>query len=177
MGILLAQDKIRYKNTKIPLFQRYYRIAQESNNPLKQLIFRILFCVSKRMRGIEISYKTKIGPGLYVGHAYCITINEACVLGSNINIHKGATIGQENRGGRKGVPTIGNCVYIGINSTIVGKITIGDDVMIAPNSFVNCDIPSHSLVFGNPCIIKHKDNAVEGYVNNIVEEIKSSTKI
>ena len=65
----------------------------------------------------------------------------------------------------KGTPIIGNDVWIGVNSTVVGKITIGDDVLIAPNSYVNCDIPSHSVVFGNPCIIKHRDNATEGYVN------------
>lgn len=44
---------------------------------------------------------------------------------------------------------IGNRVWIGINAAIVGGITIGDDVLIAPNSFVNQDIPSHSVVFGN----------------------------
>lgn len=54
---------------------------------------------------------------------------------------------------------------MGINSTVVGAITIGDDVLIAPNTYVNCDIPSHSIVFGNPCVIKHKDNAMEGYIN------------
>ena len=74
-----------------------------------------------------------------------------------------------NRGKRKGYPTIGDRVWIGINSAIVGKVTIGDDVLIAPNSFVNIDIPSHSVVFGNPCIIKHRDRATEGYVNNIKE--------
>lgn len=68
-------------------------------------------------------------------------------------------------GGRKGTPRIGNEVWIGVNVTIVGKITIGDDVLIAPNTYVNCDIPSHSIVFGNPCIIKHRDNATEGYIN------------
>ena len=41
--------------------------------------------------------------------------------------------------------------------------------MIAPNSFVNVDVPSHSVVFGNPCIIKHRDWATEGYINNFVE--------
>lgn len=41
--------------------------------------------------------------------------------------------------------------------------------MIAPNSFVNVDIPSYSVVFGNPCVIKHRDWATEEYVNNIVE--------
>ena len=55
---------------------------------------------------------------------------------------------------------------MGIGSTIVGNITIGDDVLIAPNSFVNCDVPAHSVVFGNPCVIKPKENATEGYANN-----------
>lgn len=45
---------------------------------------------------------------------------------------------------------------------------IGDDVLIAPNSFVNVDVPSHSVVLGNPCIIKSKENATEGYINRIV---------
>lgn len=45
---------------------------------------------------------------------------------------------------------------------------IGNDVLIAPNAFVNCDIPDHSIVFGNPCIIKPKNNATEGYINNKV---------
>lgn len=103
---------------------------------------------------------------MYIGHCQCITINKKAVLGANINIHKGVTIGQENRGKRKGAPIIGNLVWIGVNATIVGRISIGDDVLIAPNTYVNCDVPNHSVVFGNPCIIKHKDNATEGYVNN-----------
>lgn len=112
--------------------------------------------------------KTNIGPGLYIGHPYGITINPRAVIGKNCNIHRGVLIGQENRGKRKGVPTIGNNVWIGINAVVVGKITIGDDVMIAPNSFVNCDIPSHSIVFGNPCVIKHRENATESYINNAI---------
>lgn len=107
--------------------------------------------------------------GIYIGHAYNITINCRAKIGRNCNIHKGVVIGQVNRGPRKGYPTIGDRVWIGINSAIVGNVTIGDDVLIAPNSFVNIDIPSHSVVFGNPCVIKHRDWATEGYVNNIVE--------
>lgn len=70
--------------------------------------------------------------------------------------------------GRQGTPVIGNEVWIGINATIVGKINIRDDVLIAPNRYVNCDVPSHSIVFGNPCIIKHRENATEGYINRRV---------
>lgn len=63
------------------------------------------------------------------------------------------------------MPTIGDEAWIGVNTTIVSKVIIGDDVLIAPNAFVNCDIPSHSVVFGNPYIIKHRDNSTEGYIN------------
>lgn len=103
---------------------------------------------------------------MYLGHCQCITINPETKIGCNVNIHKGVTIGQENRGKRKGAPIIGNSVWIGVNATIVGHVIIGDDVLIAPNSYVNCDVPSHSVVFGNPCIVKSKENATEGYVNN-----------
>ena len=98
----------------------------------------------------------------------CITINKDAILGRNINLHKGVTIGQENRGPRKGCPVISDNVWIGMNVTIVGKIHIGTDVLIAPNTFVNCDVPDHSVVFGNPCIIKHRDWATEGYLHNTV---------
>ncbi len=105
---------------------------------------------------------------MYIGHPFCITINPKTKIGKNCNIHKGVTIGQENRGERKGAPTIGNSVWIGVNTTIVGNITIGDDVLIAPNTYVNRDIPSHSIVFGNPCIVKYRENATADYVNNKV---------
>ena len=132
-----------------------------------RLIYRKLFAFYKRINHIELHYNTRIGDGLYIGHPYGITINPQAVIGMNCNIHKGVTIGQENRGRRAGTPTIGNKVWIGVNATVVGNITIGDDVLIAPNSYVNCDVPSHSVVFGNPCIIKHRDNATEKYINNI----------
>lgn len=54
------------------------------------------------------------------------------------------TIGQENRGKRKGAPIIGNEVWIGVNATIVGAVHIGNDVLIGPNTYINCDIPDHS---------------------------------
>ena len=104
-----------------------------------------------------------------MGHAYCININPNSVIGKNCNIHKGVTIGQENRGERKGAPVIGNEVWIGINTTIVGHVHIGNDVLIAPNSYVNCDIPDHSVVFGNPCIIKANPQATESYINRKIE--------
>ena len=141
------------------------RKCQTCRNPLTKPFYRLVFSVLKSKWHIELSEKVLIGPGLYLGHPYCITINPKTIIGKNCNIHKGATLGQENRGARKGAPTIGNKVWIGINAT--GNVVIGDDVLIAPNSYVNCNVPSHSIVLGNPCIIKHKENATDGYINHL----------
>ena len=150
----------------VMLLLKYFRKCQFLSGG--GIINRFLFKLIKRRMNVELFGKTDIGRGLYIGHPYGITINSDVVIGKNCNIHKGVLIGQENRGSRKGTPIIGNCVWIGVNAAIVGKVNIGDDVLIAPNSYVNCDVPSHSVVFGNPCIIKHKDNATEGYINNKV---------
>ena len=169
MKEIIKKDIVRYNNSKMPKFHKYFRLLQCRNNEFIRLYYKVKFHYYKKKRLIELSEQTKIGEGLYFGHPYCITINPEVTIGKNCNIHKGVTIGQENRGKRKGVPTIGDKVWIGVNATIVGKITIGNDVLIAPNSFVNCDVPSHSVVMGNPCIIKNKDNATEGYINRKVE--------
>lgn len=158
-------DKLR--KGELPCFQYWFRLASKYPPPLN-FLFRAIYRLVIFRYKCEIPWNTQIGPGLYIGHPYCITINPKVIIGKNCNIHKGVTIGQENRGKRKGAPKIGDEVWIGVNSTIVGNITIGNDVLIAPNSYVNHDIPDHSIVFGNPCQIKYKDNATEGYINNKV---------
>lgn len=59
-------------------------------------------------------------------------------------------------------------MFIGINATVVGNIQVGNDVLIAPNSYVNIDIPDHSVVIGNPAIVHSKENATENYVCYLV---------
>lgn len=142
-----------FRNASTPFWGLWHRLC------LKRLQYK---------NGMEIPYNTKIGKGLYLAHPYNITINPAAVIGENCNIHRGVLIGQENRGHREGAPVIGDKVWIGINAAVVGKVTVGDDVLIAPNTYVNCDVPSHSIVFGNPCIIKSRENATEEYINRTV---------
>lgn len=148
---------IKYHNIR---FVWYFRRYQKFNN----IFDRLMLEKYKRKYGLEISVNSMIGEGLYLGHAYNITINSKTTIGKNVNIHKGVTIGCENRGIREGAPTIGDRVYIGVNSTIVGNITIGDNVMIAPNTFVNFDIPSNSIVIGNKAKIITKEEATKGYI-------------
>lgn len=167
MGIF-QEDKKRYKG--VNFFRdhalRFLWVLRKTQEHSKNPLWKALRHRMTQKYGLEISSAVTIGGGLYLGHAFNITINPNAVIGSNCNIHKGVTIGQENRGKRKGAPLIGDCVWIGVNSTIVGRVAIGDDVLIAPNSYVNCDVPAHSLVLGNPCRVIPRDNATEGYINS-----------
>lgn len=142
----------------------YFRYAQNTKNSLVKF-----FCEYKLFRlcrkyGIEIKTSTQVGYGFVMIHPYNITISPYAKIGNNVNMYKGSTIGLASGGKHAGAPTIGNRVQIGINSTVIGGIKIGDDVLIAPNTFVNCDVPSHSIVIGNPCIIIPKDNATKNYI-------------
>ena len=148
-------------------FLVYFRLVQSGSLILK--VFRIPLYLTKKKYGIEISLSAKIGSGLNLQHPFNITLNSKCILGNNVTIYKNATIGSEMRGERKGVPTIGNNVYIGLNSVIVGSVTIGDNVLIAPNAFVNFDVPANAIVLPGRAIIIKKENATDGYLKNRYE--------
>ncbi|MFE3848027.1 serine O-acetyltransferase [Flavobacterium sp. LB3P45] len=169
----LSGKKGFLKGLRIPGF-RYSYILRKLENCKKYSLKYFLFGYLKQKYqfkyGIQIPVGTQIGEGLFIGHYGTIIINENVKIGNNCNLGHLVTIGQANRGKFMGCPTIGNNVWIGASSTIVGKILIGSNVLIAPNSFVNIDVPSNSLVIGNPCKIINKENPCEGYINYILDE-------
>jgi serine O-acetyltransferase len=112
----------------------------------------------------------EIGPGFYIGHFGTIVVSVNAKIGSNCNIAHNVTIGAA-RGSRSGAPIIGNEVWIGTGAVMVGKIVIGDNVLIAPNAYVNFDVPSHSIVLGNPGKIIPKVNPTLNYINNKIPVI------
>jgi len=114
--------------------------------------------------GIQIPPGAAIGNGLYIGHFGYIVVNPRARIGRNCNLNPGVVIGQTNRGIRKGAPTLGDNVWIGAGAVLVGKISIGDRVLIAPNAYVNFDVPPCSLVIGNPGKIISAEDPVAGYI-------------
>ena len=118
-------------------------------------LWKLKWLKIRRKSRVQISLDAKIGAGFRLVHdgtrviVAGVTMGEDCAVGVNVII--GYVI-KENRPD-SGVPEIGNRVYIGHNSTIVGKIKIGNDVLIAPNSYVNKNVPDNSIVIGNNVII------------------------
>jgi serine O-acetyltransferase len=124
--------------------------------------------------GFDISPTTSIGPGLYLGHFGGVVVSPYAVLGSNVNIAQGVTIGAASRGPKTGAPTLEDRVWVGANAIIVGKITIGHDALIAPGAYVNFDVPEMSIVLGNPGKVVSSAGSA-GYVNRTLDLQQTGT--
>ena len=114
--------------------------------------------------GFDIPHNTRIGPGFYLGHFGGVTIQDEAVIGRNCNLSQGVTLGQANRGKRQGCPVVGDGVYFGPGSKVVGKVSIGNDVAVGANCVVTRDIPDHAVVVGIPGEVISLEGAA-GYVD------------
>jgi serine O-acetyltransferase len=126
----------------------HYRISQKST--FFYLFARLLY---PQKDDLEISGEIDGGLLIFHGHGTVISLKKA---GQNLKVYQGVTIGKkEIRGGKEDVqPTIGNNVTIYTGAIVIGGISIGDNVKIGAGTIVMKDIPSNSLVVGNPCVIK-----------------------
>jgi serine O-acetyltransferase len=168
----LTGTKGLLKGLSIPGFRYTYlmRMAAKSRQyGLKWRFFTFLLQRYEYKYGFQIPYNTQIGEGLYIAHFGTIVIGALVKIGKNFSIMHGITIGRTNRGDKIGYPTIGDNVWIGTGAVVIGNINIGSNVLIAPNSFVNFDVPDNSLVLGNPGIIHKKEKATEEYILSVLE--------
>lgn len=128
------------------------------------VLLKVKLIYLMRRYGIQIPYATKIGKGFYIGHFGTIVINPKAVIGDNVNISQGVTIGRANRGKNIGAAVIGNEVYIGPGAKIVGAVKIGNRVAIGANAVVTHDVPDDAVIAGVPAKIISM-NGSEGYIN------------
>ena len=140
-------------------FMTIFRLVQHYRTR-NRVLFYFFFLWLRRLKvkyGFDISYRTQIGKGLYIGHFGNVVIHGDTVIGKNCNISQGITIGVSNHGEKKGVPTIGNKVFIGPNACIFGNITVGNNVTIGANSVVTENIADGKTVLPSKTTIIDKD--------------------
>lgn len=168
------QDYYRYKKKKWSVFS-IFDVWKSQN--LSHLMHGRLSCgkgifkkyhhlkhiiIGRKMCN-EINFD-KIGSGILLMHPYSITINPGAVLGNDVTLFKGCTVGSVRSGKNSGCPQIGDRVTICCNAMVCGGITIGNDVLIAAGAFVNFDVPDNCVVVGNPGVIHKKQNASADYL-------------
>ena len=121
-------------------------------------LYRILKLLSQILTGIDLPCEVIIGRRLQIDHFGGIIISGDTVLGDDVIVRNGVTIGLK-RTGERGAPVIGNRVDIGAGAKVLGAIRIGDDVVIGANAVVITDVPPNSLAVGVPArIIPRKSN-------------------
>lgn len=169
---LIKSDYNKYKNygssffTIIFLTQGFwatfqYRCAHKIFNAIRVQLYRKICMIPfyfwqkaiEIFTGISIPASASIGHSFYIGHFGGIVLNANTVIGSNCNISQGVTIGVSGTEDRRGVPELGNNVYVGANAVIAGKIKVGDNCLIGACSLVNKDLPDNSVAVGVPAHI------------------------
>lgn len=127
----------------------FWRI-KKSHHRWKKLFTKDIQC--------KIFRSTSIEGGMMCYHPYATVIN-AKSIGKNFQFRNGLTIGNKNNDNAL-LPIIGSNVTVGANVVIIGDITIGDNVIIGAGSVVVKDIPSNSIIAGNPAkvIKQHPDH-------------------
>ena len=165
-------SRLSLKEEYMPEFRivKNYRKYQANIGNIWGILYKIKLHRLTNKYGVDFLGNKNFGKGLIIGHWGRIVVNGNAKFGDEVMLTHGVTIGRDIRGRREGAPTFGNKICIRTNSTVVGNITIGDDVLIAPNTFVNFDVPPHSVVIGNPATIHHKDNATLGHIGVMKEK-------
>jgi serine acetyltransferase len=123
----------------------WYRWSEASCSSLLRLVCSRLYLRSSRRSGLEI-LTPDLGGGVFLPHWGRIILN-ATAIGHDLCVFHGVTVGNDFSSGR---PRIGSEVFLGAGSIVIGGISVGDNVIVAAGSVVVKDVPSCSLVAGNP---------------------------
>jgi len=121
------------------------------------LLARLISQLARFMTGIEIHSGAKIGKRFFIDHGMGVVIGETAIVGDDVLLYQGVTLGGTGLEKGKRHPTIGNNVVIGTGAKVLGNITIGDNSYIGANAVVIKDVPPNSTVVGVPGRITKQD--------------------
>ncbi len=107
--------------------------------------------------GIEIHPGAEIGRSLFIDHGMGVVIGETTIIGDNVTLYQGVTLGGTGKERGKRHPTLGNNIVVGAGANVLGNITIGDNSYIGSNAVVIKDVPPNSTVVGVPGRITKQD--------------------
>ncbi|HIT55894.1 TPA: serine O-acetyltransferase [Candidatus Galligastranaerophilus intestinigallinarum] len=139
-----------------------YRIANKLKKWKIPFIPRLISQLARFFTGIEIHPGATIGEKFFIDHGMGVVIGETTIIGDNVLVYQGVTLGGTGKDQGKRHPTIGDRVTIGAGAKVLGNITIGSDSNIGAGSVVIDDVPEHSTVVGIPGRITRQRFFVQG---------------
>lgn len=153
--VIRERDPAIHSNMEVLLYpsfkvMMYYRLAHKLY--LKNHFFWARWVSQKGVRrtGIEIHPGAQIGKGFFIDHGTGVIIGETTVIGDNVTLYQGVTLGGTGKEKGKRHPTIGNNVMISTGAKVLGSFTVGDNSKIGAGSVVLSEVPPNSTVVGVP---------------------------
>jgi serine O-acetyltransferase len=141
---------------------------------------RLISHISRFLTGIEIHPGATIGEGFFIDHGMGVVIGETSVIGDNVTLYQGVTLGGTSHLRAKRHPTLGNNVVVGVGAQLIGDITIGDNSKVGAGSVVVSSVPANATVVGVPgrvVAVRNPDtDTVERLPDPVGERLESLEK-
>ena len=125
---------------------------------LASLLYRVAFKTVQILTGIELPCEVELGRNFVIDHSGGIVVSGYAKFGDNCRIRTGVVVGLA-RVEEPGAPVIGNNVDIGVGAKVLGRIRIGNDVLIGANAVVTRDVPDNCIAVGVPAVHKPRSRA------------------
>jgi serine O-acetyltransferase len=122
-----------------------------------RLLARFLSQVARLLTGIEIHPGAQIGRRLFIDHGMAVVIGETTIVGDDVTLYQGATLGGTGKEKGKRHPTLGNNVTVGAGAKILGNVVVGENSRVGAGSVVLRDVPDNSTIVGVPGHVIFRD--------------------
>lgn len=162
-AIIRERDPAIKSSTEVFLYPSFkavirYRIAHKLYLHKHYFWARWVSQRAARKTGIEIHPGATIGKGLFIDHGHGVIIGETAILGDNVTLYQGVTLGGTGKEHGKRHPTIGDNVMISAGAKVLGSFTVGSNSKIGAGSVVLSEVPPNSTVVGVPGRVVKRDN-------------------
>jgi serine O-acetyltransferase len=127
-----------------------HRLAAWLSRRRRRLLARFVSHLARFWTGIEIHPGATIGRGLFIDHGMGVVIGETTIIGDNVTLYQGVTLGGTGKERGKRHPTLEDGVVIGVGSSVLGAVTIGEGARVGAGAVVLRDVPPHTTAVGVP---------------------------
>lgn len=166
VNVIRDRDPAIKSNLEVLLYPSFkvilsYRVAHKLYRKKHYFLARWISQRAARKTGIEIHPGAKIGKGLFIDHGSGVIIGETTVIGNNVTLYQGVTLGGTGKEKGKRHPTLKDNVMVSAGAKVIGSFTIGENSKIGAGSVVLTEVPPNCTVVGVPGrIVKRNDKKV-----------------
>jgi serine O-acetyltransferase len=139
-----------------------HRLAHWLWNHKLRFIARLLSSFARLITSVDIHPGATIGSGLFIDHAIGVVIGETTIIGNDVTLYQGVTLGGTSLAKGKRHPTLGDGVIVGSGAKVLGPIEVGHGARIGANSVVVRDVPEGAVVVGVPGQVISRSQPVVG---------------